>query len=238
MKKAFRYVIFAVISLIIIINIVKLFNPDIKTDMVSHGEMEMAYSLDALLIRNETVVTAESSGVLESMVSENEMVRKDKHIASIYDEEVDETTKKKIIHINERINEIQHAKETSTDNFSDDYRIESTINQKVSELIDASEKKDVSKMVSVNNEIGLLNDQKNALTGDKAKADEILSSLMAEKAEYEGKMTKSKQDLFSPASGIYSTNIDGFEKLVTEETAETITPEELENIFETKIPEE
>jgi len=238
MKKAFKIVIFAIILLIVIVNAIKLFNPEIKTDVVQHGEMEMSYSLDALVIRNETVVTADSKGVLESMVTENEMVRKDKHIASIYKDEVDESTKKKIIHINERINEIESARESAADNFSDDYRVESSINKKITEMIDASEKNDVSKLVSLNNELGLLNDKKNALSGDSEKADKILKSLYEEKAQYENKMSKAKQDLFSPASGIYSTKIDGFEKLVTEKTAENMTPDDLEALFKTEVSEE
>jgi len=65
-----------------------------------------------------------------------------------------------------------------------------------------------------------------------------LKSLYEEKAQYENKMSKAKQDLFSPASGIYSTKIDGFEKLVTEKTAENMTPDDLEALFKTEVSEE
>ena len=238
MKKAFKLLLITVIVLFVGINAIKFFNPEIKTDMVQHGEMEMSYSLDALIIRNETVVTADRSGVLESMVTENEMVRKDKHIASIYESEVDESAKKKLIYINERINEIQTARAAATDNFSDDYRVESSIDSKVTEMISASESHDVSKLVRLKNELALLNDKKNALSGDTKKADEILNTLQAEKTQYEGKLSKSKQDLFSPASGIYSTNIDGFEKLVTDASTENLLPDDLETLLKTKITSE
>ena len=238
MKKAFKLLLITVIVLFVGINAIKFFNPEIKTDMVQHGEMEMSYSLDALIIRNETVVTADRSGVLESMVTENEMVRKDKHIASIYESEVDESAKKKLIYINERINEIQNARAAATDNFSDDYRVESSIDSKVTEMISASESHDVSKLVRLKNELALLNDKKNALSGDTKKADEILNTLQAEKTQYEGKLSKSKQDLFSPASGIYSTNIDGFEKLVTDASTENLLPDDLETLLKTKITSE
>ena len=173
MKKAFKFLLITAIVLFIGVNAIKFFNPEIKTDMVSHGEMEMSYSLDALIIRNETVVTADRSGVLESMVTENEMVRKDKHIASIYESEVDENAKKKLIYINERINEIQNARAAATDNFSDDYRVESSISGKITEMIKASAEHDVSKMMKLKNELGLLNDKKNALSGNIEKADQI-----------------------------------------------------------------
>ena len=67
MKKAFKFLLIIAILLFVGVNAIKFFNPEIKTDMVSHGEMEMSYSLDALIIRNETVVTADRSGVLEFM---------------------------------------------------------------------------------------------------------------------------------------------------------------------------
>lgn len=235
MKKAFKFLLITAIVLFIGVNAIKFFNPEIKTDMVSHGEMEMSYSLDALIIRNETVVTADRSGVLESMVTENEMVRKDKHIASIYESEVDENAKKKLIYINERINEIQNARAAATDNFSDDYRVESSISGKITEMIKASAEHDVSKMMKLKNELGLLNDKKNALSGNIEKADQILNSLKSQKAEYEGKLSRAKQDLFSPASGIYSTNVDGFEKLVTDASAKNMLPDDLETLLKTKI---
>lgn len=238
MKQIFKFLIIAAAVLLVAVNAVKYFNPEIKTDMVQHGEMEKSYSLDALIIRNETVVTADRKGVLESMVAENEMVRKDKHIASIYENEVDESVKKKIIHINERINEIQNARASATDNFSDDYRVETSIDNKISRMIEASLKHDVSKLIRLKNELGLLNDKKNALSGDSGKADEILKSLQEEKAQIEGKLSKSKQDLYSPASGIYSTNVDGFEKLVNEESVSNMTPDDLETLMQTKITKE
>ena len=105
-------------------------------------------------------------------------------------------------------------------------------------MIEASYEHDVSRLVRLKNELGLLNDKKNALSGDVGKADEILMSLQEEKAQFEGKLSKSKQDLLSPSSGIYSTNIDGFEKLVTEESTENMTPDDLETLLKTKITKE
>lgn len=238
MKRAFKIALFAIVVLFLGINAVKYFNPQIKTEVVQHGEMEKSYSLDALIIRNETVVTADSSGVLESMVTENEMVRKDRHIASIYESEVDEATKKKLIHINERIKEIEEAKVSATDNFSDDYRVESDIDKKVGEMMIASKDHDVTKLVKLKNELGLLNDKRNALSGDSSKADSILNSLLAEKANLENSLTKAKQDLFSPVAGVYSTDIDGFEKIVNEDSVKTMTPADFKSIMNTKITEE
>ncbi len=238
MKRAFKLLIIGAVIIFFSVNAIKYFNPQIKTDMVQHGDMEKSFSMEALVIRNETVVSADRRGVLESMVSENEMVRKDKHIASIYEDEVDESVKKKLINLNERINEIQNAKALASENFSDEYRVESTIDKKINELMLFSAKADVTRLVNIKNELGLLNDRRNALSGDDDKADQILNSLIAEKAELESEFSKSKQDLLSPVSGIYSTNIDGFEKLVTVESSLNMTPDDLETVMKTKITQE
>lgn len=237
MKKVIRMLPAALILLFVIVNIVRFFAPDIKTEMVQHGEMELAYSFEALIIRNESVITADYKGVLESMVSENEMVRKSKHVASIYEDAVDESVKKKLISINERIAQIQNISSDSA-SYSSGYRAETEINKKISELRKAAQDKDVSALVSIKNEIRLLNDRKNVSSGDEGRISEILASLQEEKAKYESSLSKSRQDLYSPASGNYSTKIDGYERLVTPDTASQLTPEEFENLREMKITKE
>lgn len=238
MKKSVKLLIAAAVVVFAAVNILKCFNPKIKTEMVLHGEMEKSYSFDAMIIRDESVVKADSNGVLESMVSENEMVKKGKHVASIYENAVDENIKKKLIHVNERIAEIKNAGSSATDSFGDNYRAESNIDAKISEMIDASQERDVSKLVSIKNELGLLNDKKNALSGDSSQTREILNSLQKEKAGYEKNLSDSHQDLFSPTSGIYSTKIDGYEELVTPASAMEMTPSDFESVKDTKISKE
>ncbi len=233
MKKFVRFLPAVLILLFVFVNIIRAVSPDYKTEMVQHGDMELSYSFNALVIRNETVVSSDYKGVLESMVSENEMVPKGKLVASIYDEAIDESVKKKLISINERIAVIEAAgaKDSS---YSDSYRTEADINQKISDMRSAAEEKNVKKISEAKNELGLLNDKR--LSGDDgSKSENILASLRAEKEKCENSLSKSKKEIYSPASGNFSTAIDGFEQIVTPDIASNLTPDDLQAIFDTEI---
>ena len=161
MKKTVKILVISWIIFLILVIAVNLFNRSIKIEMVQHGEMEKAYSFDAMVIRDETVIKAKKSGVLESMVDDNEMVRKNKHIASIYESEVDGNTKSKLASINMRIEEISKVREESDNVVSAGFIIESAMDDKVLELTHAMEEGDVQKAISAKSEICSTNQMDN-----------------------------------------------------------------------------
>lgn len=230
MNKFLKFFLIAALLVFVTVNFIKILNPGVETQMVQHGEMEKSYSFDGIILRDETLVKSDKSGVLEAAAVENEMVRKGKLIASVYEDNVDEDTKKKLTGVNERINEIESIIASSGEIYADNYRIESGINAKISELMTAYENRNVAKLVSIKNELGLLNDKKNALSGDDGYSENMLAELKAEKAEYEKKLSSDKQDLYSPVPGIFSTKIDGYEEMVSLDAADKLTPEDFESL--------
>lgn len=238
MKKTVKILIVSWIIFLILVIAVNLFNRSIKIEMVQHGEMEKAYSFDAMVIRDETVIKAKKTGVLESMVDDNEMVKKNKHIASIYENEVDGNTKSKLASVNMRIEEISKVREESANVVSAGFIIESAMDEKVLELTRAIEEGDVQKAISAKSEINLLNDKKNVWKKGKDHTDDVLDNLVKEKKEYEKKLGNAKEDLYSPVSGIYSTNIDGYEELLTSDAIGTMTPDDYNSILKMDISRE
>ncbi len=234
MNKFFKFLIVTALIAFAAVNITKVLKPAVETQMVQHGEMEKAFSFDGIILRDETLVKSNKSGVLEAEVSENEMVRKGKHIASVYEDSIDENVKKKLTEINERISEIESTLSSDENTYADNYRIESAMDAKVSELMLAYENRDVSKLVSIKNEIGLLNDKKNAVMGDKAYSEKMLAQLKNEKSEYEKSLSSDKDDLYSPIPGIFSTKIDGYEEIISLDAADKLTPEDFDAIKKTK----
>ena len=231
MKKTIKFILTAgaIFVLVVIIGYL-IFSDGTRLEMVQHGEMEKSYSFEAIIIRDETVITSEKTGVLESMVQDNEMVRKNKHIASIYESEIDDDAKNKLTHINNRIDEISKVNTDSSEVVSGTYQVEAAIDDKVKEMRTAIENSDVDKIVNLENDFSLLNDRKNTIKNGVEYTDEMLSALKKEKEKYEKKLGGAKQDLFSPVSGVYSTNIDGYEQIVTPDAIGTMTPYDFESI--------
>ncbi len=235
MKKTVKILVAVWIVFMLVVVVANLFGNSIKTEMVQHGEMEKAYSFEAMLIREETGMSAGKSGVLESMVEDNEMVRKNKHVASIYESKVDAEVKNKLANINIRIEEITKVKEESSNVVSAGYTIEAAMKDKVEELTVALRQGNVKKAYSLNSEIHILNDKKNVWEKGEEYTDDVLDELLKEKAEYERKLGNAKEDLFSPTSGIYSTHIDGYEQLLNPAAVESMSVDDFNTIKNMKV---
>jgi len=238
MKKFAKVLLVLWAIFMVVVICANFFNNTTKVEMVQHGEMEKAYSFNAMIIRNETVIHADKTGVLESMVEDNEMVRKNKHIASIFESKVDGETKAKLANVKMRIEEITKVKQEGTNLVTAGFAIESAIDKKTQELTRALESGDVEKAVSIENDINLLNDRRNVWENGEEYTDEMLDSLIKEREKYENALGNSKQDLYAPTSGIYSTNIDGYEELLSVDTINSMTPDDFESIEKMDITKE
>ncbi len=232
MKK--KIIIIALALLVLGIWTVRMFRGGIKLEMVGHGEMEKSYAFDALVIRDEKVINTQKSGVLESVVKDSQVVGKNRHVASIYESEIDDEAKSSLAAINARIDEITKARDELSGLAVAELRVESTMNLRTDEITQAIEDGNMEKVVSVHNELNLLNDKKNAMENGKNYTDDILNGLLESKAEYESKLGDSKEDLYSPIAGVYSTHMDGFEEIVTMSAIGTMTPYDFESIYKMK----
>ncbi|MBQ8587756.1 MAG: hypothetical protein IJ454_00025, partial [Clostridia bacterium] len=144
----------------------------------------------------------------------------------------------KLSAVNSRIEEINKASEETTGLALGAFRVESTIDLRVSEITAAMEEGDMDKVISIKNELNLLNDKKNTLENGEEYTHEMLTKLMEEKKEYENALGDDKQDLYSPVSGIYSTVVDGFEEIVTSGAIGDMTPYDFESIYKMKNSDE
>ena len=235
MKKTVKIIFVATALFLVTVLTVKLFNNNIKLEMVQHGEMENSYSFKALVIRDETVINTEKKGILEPMVKDKEMVRKNKHVASIYETDIDDDAKNKLNNINKRIEEITKVKEENRNAVVGGFHLESTIDARIKELMAASEEGDMERVAAISSELSLLNDRKNAIENGEKYTDDVLNSLMEDKAKYENKLGNAKEDLYSPVSGIFTTALDGYEKIVTPDAIGTMTPYDFESVSKMEL---
>jgi putative membrane fusion protein len=235
MKKTVKIIFVATALFLVTVLTVKLFNNNIKLEMVQHGEMENSYSFKALVIRDETVINTEKKGILEPMVKDKEMVRKNKHVASIYETDIDDDAKNKLNNINKRIEEITKVKEENRNAVVGGFHLESTIDVRLKELMAASEEGDMERVAAISSELSLLNDRKNAIENGEKYTDDVLNSLMEDKAKYENKLGNAKEDLYSPVSGIFTTAMDGYEKIVTPDAIGTMTPYDFESVSKMEL---
>ena len=206
------------------------FSDRISYEIIKYGSMEKSESFEAIIIRDETVVESKDEGIVESMVSEYEMVKKNKRIASIYESKVDDGAKARLEDINLRIDEITKAKQQLGQSSAGGFRGEGAIDVKVAELTKAMDKGDMEKVADIRRELNLLNDKKNAISENKDNIDEIMERLMEEKEKYEKSLGNSKEDIYAPMAGLYTTDVDGFETILNPEGIREMTPYDFDSV--------
>lgn len=215
-------------------NIVILLNPPVKSEMVRYDTIESSDEYDGIIVRNETVVTSDSSGVLESVATENNMVKKGRLIASVYTGSVDGETQAKLKQINERIAEITGAQESSLVFVGDQTKIESNISTRISDMLISINDKNIRNVTSLKGDLNVLIDKKMEVSGESGSVATMLDELKSQKVQYEQMLSSTKQSLYAPGAGLYSTNIDGFEQVLSGEALKSMTVEDFKTMEDTE----
>lgn len=213
-------------------------NPPIKTQMIRYGTLEDASVHQALLIRDESVITANGGGVLESYVREYELVKNGKQVAAVYQGDVDSETQQKLKQVNDRITEITNTVESDTTFEGDQHKLEENIAVRASDLVVAANHQDAERASELRTDLDKLMDKKRAVSGESGSASAILEELYKEKQQYESMLSSTRQELYAPKPGLYSTAIDGYEQALTPAAIGSMTVADFENIQSLDIPAE
>ena len=92
MKKLLLKILIIVLTVFITVNIIKWVSASVKTEIAMNGTLEKAYTYEGIIIRDEHAVSAKSKGVLETKAGEGELVKRNRHIGSVYYGDMDNET--------------------------------------------------------------------------------------------------------------------------------------------------
>lgn len=231
-----KFLIFVLLVFMIISGVSSMGNKT-KTQIAFSGQMEKSFKLEGMFARNEMAIKSPEKGILESKVGENEFVKKNKHIASVYVGNIDEEISKKLSEINKRINEL-NSQNTADMHVNDAHKIEEGITSKINDIIMASNARNAEKVSSLKEDLRLLADKKSTSAENGGDVSVILAELQSQKEFYEQQFNSNKYDLTAPTPGLYSSNIDGYEEVVNESKINTMTVAEYQTIQKKKITKE
>ena len=227
-----KILIIAILGIIVLICSFIFLNPTVKTEMALTSTIEDKTVHRALIIRNEKYAididgkeTVKSDGMIHSNESDGEYVKKAKNIATFYKNDENQASKdmqKKLSKVIERINQIKNSG-ALTDVFSED-------NVKLDRDFSAyALKKDGRNLSIVKSKIEYAKDKKDLASGEKLRTE--LYALEKEKQDLEKSLSNLKTELFSPSSGIFFASADGFEKILTKNSINSITVDDFKNIY-------
>ena len=237
MKKTVWSLIALSVAVFVIFNLINLFTSEDTSVIAELDTMEKSYKLEGIIIRSENQITASTKdgGTLDVAVSENEMVRKGKLVATYFDSNIDDETKSELSRINQKISELSNATDDTIAEEMSKKEIEEEIDRKIEEISFASSDRNMAVISSLKNEVNELVVRKNNEGEEPITVTERLEALYLEKAGIERRYSGAKYEIIAPEHGVFSTRIDGYEDIITPSIAYSITYSDYENAKEKNI---
>ncbi len=241
MKKAILITLVLALTVFLVYNFVNFSYSDNSYTVAELETMEKKYDFEGIISRDEYPLTIENTNgiIFEPAVSENEMVKKGKLVATCYDASIDDATRRELSDINSRISEIKAMPVSSDDKLSTDIdEINHEMDDRITSMVSAATSRSMSEVTSLKKDIDeLLTRKKDAGQGNDASKtiDETLSELESEKSKLEHSFGGKKTDLNAPSHGIFSTGVDGYEKILTSEKALSMDVSDYESIVSKSI---
>ena len=231
MKKIVLILTVLALAVFVIFNLINLFTSEDSSVIAELDTMEKSYKLSGIIIRSENQITASTKdgGILDVAVSENEMVKKGKLVATYFDSNIDDETKSELSRINQKISDLNTATDDTIAEEMSKKEIDEEIDRKIEDIAYASSDRNMAVISSLKNEVNELVILKNNEEEDLTTVSERLEQLYMEKASIERRYLGAKYEIIAPEHGVFSTRIDGYEDIITPQLANTITYIDYEN---------
>ena len=230
MRKALNWrvilrIILGLVVLITIISTVRHCANPYSTQTVIYYEYQKSISGEGYILRGETIVSNDISGVFEPYVNEGERVGKDSKVGTIISGEPDEAMIMELGEINQRIEDIEKSATIAGIYQSDAVRITNAVSADVENIREAVQNGDLASATELKREIGYLKDRTSQLESSES-TELLLLELYERKDQIETAIGTAQKEVFAPISGVYSRSVDGLEKyggMLTE-----LTPKDVE----------
>lgn len=213
MSKPLRYFIL-ILLLITVISTASYCSAPYDTETAHIITVKNTISGGGYILRGETIIETESSGIFEPSVQSGTRVSKGSTVGISTTGNLDEGLARKLEDVTQRINEIKQSESISDLYASDEARIFAamrTLSEDIRENIRTGDFMDAAKNTA---QLAVLVEKKHFVENGSA-ADQLLVELEAEKYNLEQKIGGVRKEVIAPQSGYFHTTLDGLENKVS-----------------------
>lgn len=226
MKKSIAFILVVVICFCIFYGIRYVQNP-VETQTAIHEVYENKIDTSGYIVRDEQVYNAPASGMVYHYIQEGTRVGKGRVLSTVYTGDVSEEILQELNSINQKIAELQSEGEEMsylTGGANSEEDIENIKNN----IIAAKTSHKIEKIADYKAQINEI------ITGDsKSVKTSTLEELVAKKNSIESSLRRSKNDIYSQISGVFSKNVDSLEGVLTPKNIMTYKMADYKNLKET-----
>ncbi|MBR4973905.1 MAG: hypothetical protein IKY45_05535, partial [Clostridia bacterium] len=205
-----------------------IYNP-IKTENAVFYTATDGLKITGLIIRNETLVVNDNSGVLHFVIGDGGRVSKDGVIANVYSNESSSITLSRINTLNEKIKDIEDILSYNDVDAVNLDLINSKFEDKVNETILAASTFNYSDFLKSSESLLSVVNRKQAALGVEIDLSSQLQSLKTELESLNSHLPNAKASINAEKSGYFVSKTDGYEHIFSNLNADDITCEFLSN---------
>ncbi len=204
---------------------VSVFYKPIKTETAVFATVTDGSNITGIVLRNETPITLQNSGVLHFVVSDGNHVAKNGVIANVYETQAASITLSRINELDKKITELESLTHYNDLEAADLDMIGAKVNEAVGKLILSGSTGDYVNQSLYAEALLLALNKRQAALGNTASFAEQLVALKNERATLATALPAAKGHITAAESGYFVSKVDGYETVLRCHEPEKITPE-------------
>ena len=213
------------------------YNP-YKTETVSELSHENKIEVEGIFLRTEQNVSANHNGyIVHYLYSDGQKVGAGGTIAELYASEADVINYEKIKELNNLVSLLEESQDQSSVLVTNADHITKQINAKIQEYSQAIYQNDADEILRCKNELQVLLNRRNIITGKEENFNKYISEIKAEIANIKKKIKTSLKSVYAQTNGNFVIAADGYENIAQYDKLSVLSAAEIENFIKNQKPE-
>ena len=225
-----RFFVFVAIGLSIIVWIIYGFFKNISPPKLEWGDLNSSFSAEAVIIRNEQIVTSTNYGTLECLTPEGDFVYEGAAVAELYLSDYSENDIEDLIEIQQDIKNYQSSNVLKNIINDDLEKINDDIDALVDEISQLTMENRFREIPSKDSELKVLLEQRRRFMNENLENDSTLDKYFQREAVKLEKINESVTTMYAPSDGIISFFMDGMETYLNYSFLQNMTNNEYESM--------
>ncbi len=189
-------------------------------------------SFDGVVVRNETVLNYNGSGVIDYLLPDGSKVKTDDVVAQVYSSEDQILAKKKAADLTVEIDKLSKAQNPGTTNFIQPEAIKNKINSQYKQMLTSIAKGEYSHVGEMKSDLSMTMNIYDIVTKSQTNFDTRMSQLKTEKEKQTAAASSPSGTIKTTQTGYFVSSADGYENELSIDKLDSITPQRIKEIVD------
>ncbi len=226
-----RFFVFLAVGLSIISWIIYGVFQYVSPPKVEWGSLNSSFSVEAVIIRNEQIVTSTSYGTLECLAAEGEFVYEGTAVAELYLSDYSQSDIENLVSIQQEIKNYQSSNILKNIVYDDLEKINDDIDALIVEISELAMADRFREIPEKDSELRVLLEQRRRYMNENLPSDSNLNKYFQQEEVMIEKINNSIITMYAPSDGIVSFFLDGMETYLNYSFLQNMTNNEYESMM-------